>query len=546
MYQKRESMDQTTASLINLLEASAKREKEHSAQMLQLQKEYQQKIEQMQKEMQAKIDSLVQQLAWLQRKMFGKMSERYISSESIPSLFDELWNQEQRSILPIEPIQLPEEITTVVKKKKQRVHRKDIMEGLPVFPMTLEPEGVDLTRYKKISEESTKILEFEPGKLYVVEIKRPKYALIDTITTTDEKDQVIIAPMPLLPIYKSMAGASLLTEILIGKYVYHLPFYRQIQQFKDLGLRLSSSTINDWFINTCNLLEPLYKTIRQKVLDSDYIQADETVLPVINKEKKKTDNKYIWLVRSVKDKLLFFDYHEGARSQVASSSILKGFKGYLQSDAYNGYDVFNKYIDVHRIGCWAHCRRKYSDSLTQNKELSEEALNLIQNLYAVERYCTEQGYTPEQRREKREELSLPIVNQLIDWINKNQNSILPGSKLGEAMSYTRNNINFLTEYIHNGELLIDNNLAENAIRPLAVSRKNFLFCGNHKSAENTAKVISILGSCKEHNINTRDYLIDVLGKLPYYIDKKQDLTELLPNEWIKTHPESIRLSDDVH
>lgn len=539
-------MDQATASLIKLLEASAEREKEQSAQILQLQEEYQLKMEQMQKEMQSKIDSLIQQLAWLQRKMFGKMSERYISSDGNPTLFDELWSQEQGVMPSIEITPLPEEITTIVKTKKQRTPRKDIMEGLPVFPMTLEPEGVDLSKYKRIGEESTKILEFEPGKLYVVEIKRPKYALIDTDNITEESKSVVIAPMPLLPIHKSMAGASVLAEIIIGKYVYHLPFYRQIQQFKDLGVKLSSSTINDWFINTCSLLKPLYNTLKQKVLESNYIQADETVLPVIDKEKKKTDNKYIWLARSVKDKLLFFDYQEGARTQKVSSNMLKGFKGYLQSDAYIGYNIFNKYIDVHRLGCWAHCRRKYSDSLTQSKKLAEEALAIIQNLYAVERFCTDKEYTAEQRQKKREELSLPIVNQLIDWINKNQNSVLPSSKLGDAISYTRNNIKLLTEYIYNGELLIDNNLAENAIRPLAVSRKNFLFCGNEESAKNTAKIMSILGSCKEHNINPRDYLIDILDQLPYYLDKKQDLTKLLPNEWIKSHPESVRLSDDVH
>lgn len=219
-------MDQATASLIKLLEASAEREKEQSAQILQLQEEYQLKMEQMQKEMQSKIDSLIQQLAWLQRKMFGKMSERYISSDGNPTLFDELWSQEQGVMPSIEITPLPEEITTIVKTKKQRTPRKDIMEGLPVFPMTLEPEGVDLSKYKRIGEESTKILEFEPGKLYVVEIKRPKYALIDTDNITEESKSVVIAPMPLLPIHKSMAGASVLAEIIIGKYVYHLPFYR--------------------------------------------------------------------------------------------------------------------------------------------------------------------------------------------------------------------------------------------------------------------------------------------------------------------------------
>lgn len=191
-------------------------------------------------------------------------------------------------------------------KKKERQNRK-LLEGLPVVEIIIEPELVDPEKYKRIGEERTHTLEFELGKLYVKEIIRPKYGLKDNISLPEEyQGSVIIAPLPLLPIYKGLLGASLLAEILLQKYEYHMPFYRQVRAFHHLGLRIPENTLHGWFKPVCKLLKPLYDELKKKVLMADYLQVDETTLPVVNKQSHKVDKEYLWMVRSVMDGLAFF------------------------------------------------------------------------------------------------------------------------------------------------------------------------------------------------------------------------------------------------
>ena len=323
------------------------------------------------------------------------------------------------------------------------------------------------------------------------------------------------------------------------KYVHHLPFYRQIKQFKELGLKLSAATINDWFASSCDLLKPLYEKIRETVLSSNYLQADETTLPVINREKKQADKEYLWMARAVKEKLLFFDYRDGSRSIKAVREIFKGFKGNLQTDGYCAYDIFDKDPAVTLTNCWAHCRRGYETALKENKSLVQYALGQIQLLYKLERVIKDRQYTTSQIEAERQRLALPIIKDLEKWIEQNYKTVLPKSKIGKAMSYNYSRIQELSRYIYDGNLQIDNNLAENAIRPVTVSRKNFLFCGNHNAASNAAIIFTITGCCREQNINTRHYLIDVLNQLPNIMNKKESLESLMPDKWIEQHPESL-------
>lgn len=509
-------MDNTIASLIQLLQACQEREKQKDEQL---------------KKMQQTIDKLSAQIAYFQHRMFGKSSEKHGVILG-PTLFDELSetnNIPEESLPELDPTQT----ISITTKKKHRT-RKDFMEGLPVIQVILEPEGVDLTKYKRIGQESSKVIEFVPGKLHVVETIRYKYALIEE--PKEGEKAVIIAPLPLSPINRAMAGSSLLTELLVGKYVYHLPFYRQIQQFKDLGIKLTASTINDWFIGSCDLLKPLYNKIKEAVLACNYLQVDETTLPVINKEKKQATKEYLWLARAVTEKILFFSYLDGSRSQHTAQQILQGFKGHLQCDGYNGYDVFQKDSHVHLVACWAHVRRKYIESTEENKELSGYALKHIQALYALEKTIRENNYPPDKIKQERAQIALPIINKLQTWIEETYPKVLPKSNIGKAMAYNYSLINRLKEYTTQGYLLIDNNLAENAIRPIALSRKNFLFCGNHNAAENAAIMFTIIGCCKEQGINTREYLNDILSKLPYFSNTKKDISHLLPWEWIKSNP----------
>ena len=417
------------------------------------------------------------------------------------------------------------------------------MEGLPVVESVIEPNDIDLTKYRRIGEEHTKVIEFEPGKLFVLDIVRPKYALINQTNTVGDMPAIIIAPMPLLPIYKGSAGSTLIAELLLQKYVHHLPFYRQTKQFKELGLKLSATTINDWFASSCGLIKPLYEKIRERVLSSNYLQADETTLPVINREKKKADKEYLWMARAVKEKLLFFDYRDGSRSAKVVREIFKDFKGTLQTDGYCAYEIFDKNPSVTLINCWAHCRRNYESSLVENKTLAQYALGQIQLLYKLERVFKDKQYSPVQIEAERQRLALPIIRNLEKWIEQNYKTVLPKSKIGKAMSYNYSRIQGLSRYIYDGNLKIDNNPAENAIRPVTVSRKNFLFCGNHNAAFNAAMIFTLTGCCREQNINTRHYLIDVLNQLPYVLDKKESLDSLMPDKWIEQHPESLMSPD---
>lgn len=330
----------------------------------------------------------------------------------------------------------------------------------------------------------------------------------------------------------------MLAEILLQKYEYHVPFYRQIQQFRHLGIRISESTLSGWFKPVCELLEPLYEVLKMQALASDYIQVDETTVGVINKEKGKTDKEYLWMVRSVVDRLVLFHYDSGSRSGETIGKLLKSFKGYLQSDGYDAYNVFDDKEEVCLVACLAHMRRSFETAQSENKSLSEYALTEIQKLYNIERMANEQDMSDEERAALREKLATPILDSFEKWMEQTYQIVRPKSLVGKAIKYTYALWARMRNYLRDGRLKIDNNLAENAIRPFTISRKNFLFCGNHRAAENTAIICSLLATCKAQKVNPRLWLNDVIAKLPFYLEKNsgKDIKELLPNVWKMQNP----------
>ena len=490
--------------------------------------------------MQQKMDSLLAQIAWFTRQYFGKKSEKLAHLDPNQLSLFETAAIEQQQLQEIESARIAAEKVinerTAEENKRERRNRK-LLENLPVVEVVIEPDFVDKDKYKRIGEERTRTLEFEPGKLFVKEIVRPKYGLKDNITPAPQgQASVIIAPLPLLPIYKGLPGASLLSEILLQKYEYHIPFYRQVREFDHLGVKISENTLNGWFKPACELLKPLYEALKNEILQADYIQVDETTLPVINKESHQAKKEYLWIVRSVMKKLVFFHYDDGSRSQRTVASLLKSYKGYLQSDGYNAYNIFDEKDHVCLIGCMAHIRRKYENALDENKSLAQYALMQIQQLYRIERMADEQDLSFDQRAKLREELAAPILLSLEKWMEKTYTTVLPKSRMGQAIAYSYTIWPRMKNYLKEGRLMIDNNGAENAIRPIALSRKNFLFCGNHEAAENTAIICSLLASCKESKVNPREWLNDIIAKMPYY-QKPGDiknLNELLPHNWKAT------------
>ena len=490
-------------------------------------------------ELRGTIVELNASLAWLKRKVFGKMSEKCKPVDNgDPKLPFDYGDLEQiEAEIEEARSRAAEQITVPKSQAANKTPRRNrvVMDNLPVITVVIEPENVDLSRYVKIGEEHTRTLEMKPGYLYVKDTVRPTYALKNEMEAVDNGEKAVItAPMPLMPIYKGMPGASMLAEVLLQKYEYHVPFYRQVKQLEHLGVKLSRNTLDGWFKPVCALLRPLYLELKRKVLSSDYIQVDETTLPVIDHDRHKAAKEYIWIVRAAVPRLLFFHYDNGSRSQKVAVDLLKTFKGYLQCDGYSAYDAFENRKDVRLCGCLAHIRRHIESCREENREYAMQGLKFIQDLYNVEYMADERQLSYEERAALRQRLAGPLLDAFELWLQNTYPKVLKRSLMGKAIAYAYPLIPRMRHYLYDGRIFIDNNRAENALRPMVLTRKNMLFCGNQQAAENTAVICSLLGSCKECGVNPREWLNDVIGKLPYYLTPKsgKNLTELLPDRWV--------------
>ena len=485
--------------------------------------------------LQKRIDELTAQVAWLNRQLFGRKSEKLAAYD--PNQLDLFSGQLPENATGIMEARdkavdsLPE---TNAERKRERKNRK-MMEDLPVLEkVVIEPEGIDMNLYKKIGEEVTRVVEHKPGQLYIKEIIRPKYGLRDnTSLPPSGMRSVEIAPLPLLPIYKGIAGPTLLAEILLQKYEYHLPFYRQVQQFRHLGFKASESTIDGWFKPTVELLKPLYEVLKSEIMKSDYLQGDETTVPVMDKSTHKTNKEYLRLVRAVEQRLVLFHYNNGSRSGTVIEKLTEGFNGYFQCDGFDGYEsAFKTRKDVHIVNCMAHIRRHFEQAIKENKEMAEHALKEIQLLYRIEHDCDERELTAGQRKQERQEKSKPIMQALKLWMETEGIKYSPSSLIGKAITYAYTRWDNMMRYLEDGRIRIDNNLAENAIRPVTLGRKNYLFCGNHEAAVSMSVVCSLLATCKAHEVNPREYLNDVIAKMPYMQKASyNELLQLLPHKW---------------
>ena len=429
------------------------------------------------RDLQERIKELTAQVAWLNRQLFGRKSEKLrIYDPNIPDLFaDEFAGlRQQAEEKRDEAVEKIEKESTEIRKQK-RQNRK-MLEELPVLETeVIEPAGVDLSLYRKIGEEVTKIVKHKPGMLYVKVIIRPKYALRDsTLLPPAGQKGVEIAPMPLMPVDKCIADTSLLAEILLQKYEYHVPFYRQIQQYRHLGMKgLTESTLDGWFKKTVELLKPLYEELKREVFSYDYVQADETTVPVINREKHRADKEYLWMVRSVMEKLVIFHYDEGSRAGAVIESLTNQyhFNGYLQCDGFAGYETaFKTNPDVRLLNCLVHIRRHFEQALDENREMAEHGLTQIQHIYRIEHCCDKAGLSYDERKAKRRELAGPVMDAMKVWMETEGIKYSPNSQAGKAITYAYTRWDNMMRCLEDGRLLWDNNLAENAIRPITLGR----------------------------------------------------------------------------
>ena len=483
--------------------------------------------------MQEVIDSLQGQMAWLRKKLFGSMSEKRLPlSPSLlePTLFDIPLPEEEQAALDAE-VKKMEELnakTIEVKSHKREVRKPVMRKDLPVEETHIYPEGINLDEYTEIGVETTDRIALRPAVMYIDRTVRHKFVLKSSLQIKEpEKQTFIIAPMPEMIIAKGMASESLLADILIDKYIYHLPFYRVIQKYKEFGVLLSDSTIGDWFAAVCSKLRPLYDKLRERIMSSDYIQVDESTLPVIDNEKHRAVKGYIWAVRDAISGDVYFHYDMGSRSGQTARKLIGGYRGTIQSDGYEVYEAYEGAPGKRLLGCWAHARRKFVEALDEDRKHASEALVYIGKLYGIEKEMQETGLKPDVIRKRRGEESYIIIQDFEKWMNSVSGRFAPKSRIGKALVYTYTLLPRLSRYVLDGRYHIDNNGVENAIRPLAIGRKNYLFCGNHDAAVRAAIVYSLFSSCKAHDIDVRIWLEDILKRIP----TEKDINLLLPGNW---------------
>jgi transposase len=392
-----------------------------------------------------------------------------------------------------------------IRTKKAPAHsgRAPLPGHLPVEEVEIHPKG-DLSGMACIGKEVTEELDYIPVKYIIRRYIRFKYAP----KAKNSETGVLIGELPERAIDKGIPGAGLLASILVDKYMDHLPLYRQVQRFKRENIPTAASTIEGWARQTLEKLGPLYGCLLEDTKAMGYLQADETTIKVMDSAKKGACHlgRY-WVYHNPLEKTVLFDY-QPTRGAKAAENLLKGFRGYLQTDGYVTYEKLGKQEGVTHLACWAHARREFFNALGNDKERAETALGFIQKLYAVEREAKENTLGPAGIKMLRLEKSLPVINGMSEWMKRQlgDRMVLPGSALGKAVRYSADRWDGLSNYLYDGNLCIDNNGVENAIRPVALGRKNYLFAGSHQAAQRAAMVYSFFAICKKHEVNPYEWL----------------------------------------
>ena len=477
-------------------------------------------------ESQLRILSLEQQLRQLQKMIFASRHERYVPD--VPSAAQLTLDiaSEPATTSPLSAAKKISYTTSGLNTQTTPVvhpGRMKLPEHLRRQEIVIEP-AEDVSALNKMGEEITEVLEYAPGELFVKKYIRHKYAL-------PQSAGVVIGVLPVRPLEKAMAGEGLLAQIIIDKYVDHLPLHRQMQRFERSGIKLAYSTLTDWVSNTCSVIAPLFEALKSEVLRSEYLHADETPIRVMSKEKKgETHRGYYWVYQDSIKGQVFFDYQEG-RGREGPTEILKDFKGYLQTDGFTVYDRFDKEDGVTLLHCMAHARRKFVDALDNDEARSNYVLQEIQKLYTIERICKENGLNAAEIKEVRQRTAVPILLALGAWMKEQYAQVLQRGTIGEALAYSIRRWDRLMIYTTDGRLNIDNNPVENSIRPVALGRKNYLFAGSHEAAKRSGMLYSLLGTCKMHGIEPTEWLKEVLRIIPAHPINR--IKELLPQNWKK-------------
>jgi transposase len=481
---------------------------------------------------QFKIASLNHELANLKKLLFGSKQERFIAEPVKGGIVQGTLDLHPDVIAACEittttKVTHQQTHTEVITQRKERPGRMTLPDHLRREVIVLEP-GKDVTGLRRIGYEITEIMEYVPGELYVKRYLRPVY--VQPVSETETT--FITAALPGRMLEKCMAGESLLAQMVVDKYMDHLPLNRQLQRFERAGVRIAQSTSNDWMRNVLQSLIGIYELHKKQVLESSYLHVDETTIKVQDENKKgATHLGYYWVYHNSEKKLALFDYQKG-RGREGPEDMLKNFKGYIQTDGYGVYDAFDKRADITQLNCMAHARRKFSEALDNDGPRARHVLEKMQILYAVERRIKEEHLVPDQILNLRHSESVPVLTELKEWMLMEVSNVMPRSPIGQAIAYSLSRWDKLCVYTTNARLQIDNNPVEREIRPVAMGRKAYLFAGSHDAAQRAAMIYSLFATCRMHKVNPYNWLKDILQRMPDYTTK--NLHELLPQNWKPT------------
>lgn len=463
-----------------------------------------------------------ERILYLERQLYGRRSEKQLPpiDEAQLSLFDfnqgDVVLEEEKTILTTVIEDIEQKAAIRRNKKKQNAAPQKRSYKLPADlerrETILLPESIDVSEMVKIGEDVSERLMLEPSKFWVERIVRPLYKNKEENTSNSTTTTIHQANKPAIILPGCFAGESLLAQIVIDKFLYHLPEYRQHKRFSALGVDISTSSINRWVHDLADKLYPLYIALMKRVLASDYIQVDETTHKIT--DRRGTARKaYIWAVRDARSPGIFFHYDKGSRSQEVVLKLLKDYQGALQTDGYAAYSIYENKQGVLPLGCMAHVRRKFETALQTTPE-AQRALDYIALLYTLEANLKDEKAGNAEKHKRREEQAYPILQAMERWMKQQYNECTPKSALGKAISYAFGMWPRISRYCSQGYFDIDNNAIERAIRPIAIGRKNYLFSGNDSGAEDNCIYYSLLGTCIEAGVDPHEWLTDILKKTP--------------------------------
>lgn len=462
---------------------------------------------------QLKIDQLTYELSRYKRHQFGKTSE--VLSKVQQDLFVDSMAEDFAAI----ETEL-EQMSNVPRKPRVGAHRQPLPEHLSREVIVHEPESCQCNQcggaLVKLGEDVTERLHYTPGTFSVQRHIRPKYACKPC-------ERIIATPVPAAVIDGGMATNELLASVIINKYLDHLPLYRIEQIAARQDVHLPRQTMAEWVGKVGVALQPLVDAMTKRMLQEPVLHADETPIRQLDPGSGKTHSAYIWAYRTAGNSppIIVFD-HQSSRAGKHARQFLKDWRGHLMVDDYSGYKaMFND--EVLELGCWAHARRKFHDVFAANgSTTAREAIERIGQLYAIERDAA--ALNNAQRHTMRQNQSLPLLQHLHDWLTSIPT--VGNTAIAKAINYTLKRWPALTRYIESGAFPIDNNPIENAIRPIAIGKKNWLFVGSERAGKRAAAIQSLLATAKANQIEPHAWLVDTLNKLPTWPNSK--IHELLP------------------